>query len=389
MNDHSVLKGSLEFLGLAELLQQLGGSGATGVLKLSSTCTDMPGYVYFKEGDPVDAEYGKTAGLEALNRFFGWRQAEFEFFEEDTGRKRVIKKSRMEIILDGLRMVDEGLIPILDTNASRRGGRKTDPSVLPLIKGPVVDYVYVVDEEVFSDGEQIVAQDKFGNWFWVILEGTAEVVRILPEGPVPILRVGEGAYIGSVVSFLRDGNVRSASVYAVGRVHLGVLDADLIAREFSNLSGPFQRVLVSVDKRMRQLTGVCARLALDQKADITEKPRGKPFIGPDRNEDRACFIAAGEAHVYRRLESGYVHLLSLGPGDVIGRVPLLNTAHEPYSAVAHVSENFAAQEIDSEALEQEHGNLSKTFKNMIQHTSHAISVTTGRVFDLIQHAGNS
>ena len=107
---NAALKGSLSFLDLGELLQLLGGSGSSGILKLKSTHTEDPGYIYLVDGNPIDAEYQHGKGQEILNTFFGWVDAEFEFFDEKILRRKTIKKNRMELILDGLRMLDDGLI---------------------------------------------------------------------------------------------------------------------------------------------------------------------------------------------------------------------------------------------------------------------------------------
>lgn len=387
MNAKPVLMGSLEFVGLAELLQQLGGNASSGVLKLVSDYAEYPGYIYIKNGDPVDAEFGTTTGMEAFNDFFGWEQAEFEFINQDVACDRVIKKGRMELILDGLRMVDEGHIPTRGPDESGRKKSSYKNSGLPLIKGPVVDYVYVVDEETFENGREIVAQNRFGNWFWVILEGVAEVIRVMPEGRAPILRLSEGAYIGSIVSFLREGNVRSASVYAAGRVQLGVIDSELIAREYSNLSDMMQNILVSIDKRMRQVTDVCAKIVLNNSGPPSRSPAGKLFMGRGRNEDQVLQITSGQAVVCMRTKFGYVNLITLEPGDIIGRLPYLETSHEPYSAEIYVSGEFNARKLDPRRIEQEYEQFSATFKNMIQNMTNGVSVTTGRISDLIRQAG--
>jgi CRP-like cAMP-binding protein len=387
MNPKVVLKGSLAFLGLAELLQQLGGGGSTGVLKITSDQSDMPGYIYLKDGNPVDAEYGKVTGIDALNGFFGWREAVFEFMEDDVSRETVIKKGRMELILDGLRMVDEGLIPILGNEPGDGKNSDSDGKRLPLLKGPVVDYVYVVDEEVFENGDEIVAQNRYGTWFWVILEGMVEVVRIFPQGPAPILRLGEGAFIGSIVSFLREGNTRSASIYAVGRVQLGVVDSELIAREYSVLSDMFRNILISLDKRMKQLTDVCAAMVLDQQEPLVDQPRGNLFISRESNEKKVFFIKRGQAFVYKNIKDKYLHLLTLEKGDLIGRIAFLNSAHEPYSAQVYLSEDTEVYPVDLDNLHQEYQELSGTFKNMIRNLTNSISVTTGRIQDIITHSG--
>ncbi|MFO8113216.1 MAG: DUF4388 domain-containing protein, partial [Desulfosalsimonadaceae bacterium] len=160
MTSKVVLKGSIAFIELGELLQQLGTSGSTGIVKLMCEPVEEPGYIYIKEGNPINAECGDRKGIEALNDFFGWTNAEFEFIQEEVTCDPVIKKSRMEIILDGLRMFDDGLIPEIGAPShAEEGGQqkgKTEND-LPLIKGPVIDYVYVVDEEEFPDGTDVVA----------------------------------------------------------------------------------------------------------------------------------------------------------------------------------------------------------------------------------------
>jgi len=380
MSSKVVLKGSLAFIGLGDLLQQLGGSGSTGTIKLISKYADEPGYIYLKNGNPINAQFESARGLEALNAFFGWTDADFEFLDEKVTSEPIIRKSRMEIILDGLRMVDDGIIRILGPGATA-GGKGSD---LPVIKGPLIDYVYVVDEEEYPAGTDVVVQDKFGNWFWVVLSGSMEVIRILPEGAAPIVRLADGAYIGSIVSFLRDGHVRSATVKAISDVQLGVLDSELIAREYSSLSDEFQKILISFDKRLKQVTDTCARAALKLVVATELHKSSSPYISQSENEN-ACFrIIAGEAYIIRESAEGHIHLCTLSAGDFVGQIPFLNTSHEPYSASAFVSGDFDAEVYPLASAREEYEAMSQTFKNMLQNMSMSISVTTGRILDLLK-----
>ncbi len=385
MTSKVVLKGSIEFIELGELLQQLGSSGSTGIIKLVYDPNEEPGYIYLKDGNPINAECGDEKGIDTLNSFFGWTGAEFEFIKEDVTCQPVIKKSRMEIILDGLRMFDDGLIPEIgvkseDEARDRKSGRAEND--LPVIKGPVIDYVYVVDEEEFPDGTDVVDQDKFGNWFWVILAGKMEVIRILPEGNAPIVRLADGAYIGSIVSFLREGNVRSATVTAIGNVQLGVLDSELISREYASMTDDLQNILISIDKRMRQVTDVCARTVLKQDVTTAIHKKMRLLISQDKNENKCLRITAGEAYVIRHSDAGDVHLCTLGAGDFAGAIPFMSTSHEPYSATVYASNDFDAELFDLGTVRKEYDKLSQTFKNMIEYLTTSISVTTGRILDL-------
>ena len=52
---------------------------------------------------------------------FGWTEGRFEFTQEPVACERTIKKGRMEIILDGLRLLDDGNEREAALSAVRRG----------------------------------------------------------------------------------------------------------------------------------------------------------------------------------------------------------------------------------------------------------------------------
>jgi hypothetical protein len=157
MGINAVLSGNLRFLNLAELLQLLGSNNSTGVLRITNKYTPEPGIVFFVKGNPVHALNDKLSGLEAIFSLFGWSEGEFAFSEEGYDGQTTIKKSRMEIILDGLRKLDDGEIERLEPVAFETTSARPDKkkSSLPIIKGPLVDYLHVVDEEEFFEGEEI------------------------------------------------------------------------------------------------------------------------------------------------------------------------------------------------------------------------------------------
>jgi len=243
MNNGVSLSGSLDFLNLGELLNLLGTNGSSGVLRIKSGHTSEPGLVYLDKGNPINAVCGSLVGLDAVFSLFGWTDGQFEFVQEAVSCQKAITKSRMEIILDGLRLLDEGKIEMRGPGKteSPAAGSKTVSGKLPLIKGPLVDYSYVVDEEGFYDGDEIVQEGNHGDWIWVILEGTAEIIKQTEAGPVELLRIGDGAFLGSVAALISGGRVRNATVKAVGNVQLGMLDSQLLANELANVSAEFKR----------------------------------------------------------------------------------------------------------------------------------------------------
>ena len=98
--DNNVLAGDLKYLGLGDIIQLLGANGSTGVLRLSNRYVPEPAFVYFKQGNPVNALYDEKSGIDALLALFGWIEGDFEFIQQKITAQIVIKKSRMGIILD-------------------------------------------------------------------------------------------------------------------------------------------------------------------------------------------------------------------------------------------------------------------------------------------------
>ncbi len=380
-----VLKGKLSFLDLGELLQMLGNAGSTGILRMIRAEGENTGHVYIVDGNPVDAEFQDRKGLEALNQFFGWLDGTFEFYSEKILRRKTILKNRMEVILDGLRLLDDGLIETLGESATRSTGTKTDnTSGIPVIKGPLVDYLYIVDEDEFSKGQTIVAQEKFGNWLWVILEGTVEVRRVLPEGQVPVNKLTEGAFIGAVSALSRKSYVRSATVTAVTDVQLGVLDFHRIMEDYVRLSGPLQEILASIENRLVQVTTGCARAYLKNDRLIQNIDGLKRIALQGNGNDRIHQIKKGQAVVVKPADKQHVFLCRLKPGDFIGEIPFLSTFHEPHAAEVYASEDLEAVPLDLIDLKEEFDEMSLTLKNIVLHTANCLSVTTGRLMDILK-----
>lgn len=378
MNKNSDLSGSLNFLNLGELLNLLGTNGSSGVLRINGSDATQPGLVYLDKGNPINATNGSLSGLDAVFALFGWTQGEFEFTEEDVTCEKTITKSRMEIILDGLRLLDEGKIEKLG-QATTPKNQPESPVIsgkFPLIKGPLVDYSYIVDEEGFYDGDEIVQEGNHGDWIWVILEGTAEIVKQASNGPLKLLRIGDGAFLGSVGTLLSGGKVRSATVKSVGNVQLGMLDSQLLANELANVSADFKNMIISIDYRLRQIIDMAVKVN-EQDKDLNGFIEGKKqLIKQGQNEERLFTIKEGEAFIARNTENGYVPLAHLKKGDFFGRIPFIDMGHEPYSASVFSSDDLKLTAVNAEKLQSEHEGLSSTLKNIIEHLATCISVTT-------------
>lgn len=189
---------------------------------------------------------------------FGWCEGRFEFQPQVFSGNRSIRKGRMEIILDAMRMLDDGLIrkvggpqPIVP-GPGRTGNRTGDG--LPIIRGSMIDYDYILAEERFQAGRKIVSEGSYGNWIWVILGGKALISRESDGISTSLCHLGEGAFIGSFDVLLFGDHVRTATVTAAEEVHSALLDTHRLSLEFMGLSPGFRDHLLRMSARLKELT---------------------------------------------------------------------------------------------------------------------------------------
>jgi CRP-like cAMP-binding protein len=378
MSGDVAFAGNLSFLNLGELLQLLGTTGSSGTVSIYNAQAAQPGFIYIDKGNPIHAANGSNSGLDALFSLFGWLDGQFEFVQEDVTCEKTITKSRMEIILDGLRLLDEGQVEVIGAAVS--GSKPTDTAAksgsLPLIKGPLVDYTYVVDEESFYDADEIVQEGNHGNWIWVILEGIAEISKETPKGSLSILRIGDGAFLGSIASLLQADNVRSATVTAAGNVQLGMLDSQQMTSELAGTSQEYREFVRALDMRLKHVTTMTVDIYLEDKK-VSELIDGKkPLIKQGQGEERLFKITSGDAIVARETDKGVVPLAHLKKGDFFGRVPFLDMGNEPQAASVFASPNLKLAALDPKVLQKEHEKLSSTLQSILAHLATTISVTT-------------
>jgi CRP-like cAMP-binding protein len=284
----------------------------------------------------------------------------------------------MEIILDGLRLLDEGQVEVIGpvSHDSNPADKVTKSGALPLIKGPLVDYSYIVDEEGFYDGDEIIQEGNHGNWIWVILEGAVEIIKETSRGTLKLLKIGDGAFLGSITTLIRGDNVRSATVHAAGNVQLGMLDSQLMTSELATLSLDYREFAESLDSRLKCITQMIVDIFCENKT-VTQLLKGKKIlIKQGKDEKRLFRIRAGHAIVARETDAGIVPITCLQKGDYFGHIPFLDIGNEPYAASVYASPDLKLSMINPQELQSEHDKLSSTLKNIFAHLATCISVTT-------------
>jgi CRP-like cAMP-binding protein len=258
--------------------------------------------------------------------------------------------------------------------------KKSDPidfsGKVPFVIGPQVDYMGVLEEEIFFDGETIVEEGKSGSWVWVILEGNVDIIKKTSKGPLTVLRIGDGSFIGNISSFLSRGNIRNASAVAVGNVQLGLLDTHRLVSEYSTMPVEFKWVLISLNNRLKNVTQRLVQIYL--KDGVLNDPlRDKrPFLKQGDVPDKTYIITNGFGSVVRETDEGRYTLADLSKGDFFGNFPFHDLGQEPQAAAVYAKPGLKYNVLDDTILQKAHENLSTTFKNIIENVSTCISVTS-------------
>jgi len=337
-----------------------------------------PGVVCFFNGQITNAYCGQKAGIDAAYELFGWTEGEFEFNTDRVEEKNNIKQSLIKIIKNALGMLDNGKIRKLGPLRPQSG----KPSLPPLddgvafIPSPDPDYSYVVAEEFFVKGQNIVEEGNHGNWICVILAGFADVVKQTKTGPLTLSRIGPGALIGDVVILLKRENIRRTTVMAAGDVVLGVLDLNRIHAELALMSKDFKKIFLSLDKRLSHANRNLVKAHAKGRIPDFPSIRGMKTFTPGAKKNEAFFITMGSASVVCRAQKGYVPVADLGVGDFVGKIPFIDIGHESEKAVVLPSDHFMSRQISLTEIMEEYEKAPNIIKCIVRFLSNCVASTT-------------
>lgn len=105
MSRRTRLSGSLEDMGVVDLLQTFEISRKTGVGKIGNGRREAR--IFFRDGKVVDAELGRLRGEEAVYRALIWTTGTFEVDFCPIDREDIIPTSTQGLLMEGMRRVDE------------------------------------------------------------------------------------------------------------------------------------------------------------------------------------------------------------------------------------------------------------------------------------------
>ncbi|MEP6741638.1 MAG: DUF4388 domain-containing protein, partial [bacterium] len=103
------LTGHLSDLSLSELIEFFCNQRKTGLLKV--LYPQGPGHFYLQQGSVVDARVGVLRGIDAVYFALTLPNAKFEFSGSVEPAERTINQPWTQVVLEGLRRLDEGITP--------------------------------------------------------------------------------------------------------------------------------------------------------------------------------------------------------------------------------------------------------------------------------------
>ncbi|MDQ5846336.1 MAG: DUF4388 domain-containing protein [Acidobacteriota bacterium] len=103
------LTGHLSDLSLSELIEFFCNQRKTGQLKV--LYPEGHGYFYLQTGSVVDARIGVLRGIDAVYYALTLPNAKFEFGSSSEPIERTINQPWTQVVLEGLRRLDEGVVP--------------------------------------------------------------------------------------------------------------------------------------------------------------------------------------------------------------------------------------------------------------------------------------
>lgn len=141
----------------------------------------------------------------------------------------------------------------------------------------------IVSEETYPDGKLIFKEGSPGDWVYIILSGSVQIIKDVEGRQVIIELLKEGEVFGEL-GFLGGIN-RTAAARAVGETTLGVIDRNFLDNEFNKLSAEFRSILTAVVVRFKKMID---RIS---ETPMRTEPRQQKTISLTY-KDRKTFVSA-------------------------------------------------------------------------------------------------
>jgi CheY-like chemotaxis protein len=209
--------GDLSLVRLADLVSLFQANRASGRLELrrsdpeSAEEASMPGVIWIRDGDVLQAEVGRTSNEKAFFRLLGWRQGRFAFRPGSVDEPAFIATPTRVLLQEGLRQISEWerlstKLPPLDSQVRMR----LSTSELPNIVHPLTQEVLLL-LEIYSTVREVVDRCSFPDYQVLRTLSTLADREIVEIGravvqPIPAERgaAGEGVFNEAQIRRLRE-----------------------------------------------------------------------------------------------------------------------------------------------------------------------------------------
>jgi CheY-like chemotaxis protein len=225
------LSGSLEDMGVVDLLQTFEVSRKSGVAKIDDGRKVIE--IYFRDGKVVDAKLGRLRGEEAVYRALIWNNGTFEVDFRPVKNPDLIPTSTQGLLMEGMRRVDEWgrlleQLPPLTTVFRIDHDQLVDRlneipdelnGILRLFDGrrTLLD---VVDDSPYEDLSTLSTITKlFFEGLLVVSESPPSAVEEVPEFVPPVL---VGSSVPGSTASLRSGSDPVPAAGPLGRARVDV-----------------------------------------------------------------------------------------------------------------------------------------------------------------------
>lgn len=119
---------------------------------------------------------------------------------------------------------------------------------------------YVVNEEKYPDRATIIKEGAHGDWVYLVIAGQVKVKKKTPKGLLTIATLQEGSVFGELIFLQLSEGKRTASVVADGPVRLGLLDMELLGKEYRSVSPLLKELISTLARRLQDSTSRLASL---------------------------------------------------------------------------------------------------------------------------------
>jgi CRP-like cAMP-binding protein len=126
-------------------------------------------------------------------------------------------------------------------------------------------FVYIVNEESFSDEAVIIKEGSIGNWVYVILKGRVKIKKQTSGGLLIIDTLSEGDFVGKMAMLKQGNSTRTASAVADGPVVLGLLDSVRLAQEWEAQPTRIKKLISNLIQNLEEVTKKAADMIIASK----------------------------------------------------------------------------------------------------------------------------